>query len=363
MLNRVLALLGYPAHIVNRQLDGLLARLGLSRVPGALLVGLFIGAMAISTALSTIAAFDARPEPEEISLTQLALGRIASGAWIEFDARPLDGPHRATVQVAQGGRESIAVERVHYLVVDPDAPDHGTIVRFREPIPELESGAEVVHLDGTITEDSFNMRSLLEGWDLAARHPDVQFSDTRLLAYDFETPFREPSWTAAIVLGIVAAVLLAGAFVPYPIFRPGRREPAPAHATPIPLEVHGSLPTPRGPVVLRGTPATLERMDMAEVARMRWRYWGAGLGDVRRDVEEAVRRHGHATDQLVVHGPTGSVIWPIEPGARLDLESGDAFIGRRRRPALRVRGDDVAASLTFERAGDRDAAMAVLEGG
>lgn len=362
MLNRALALLGYPAHLVNRQLDGPLGRIGLSRLPGALLVGAFIGALAASTALGTLAAYDARPQAEAINLRQVAQGRLVSGAWVEFDARLLDGPHRATVQVSQGGGESIEVERVHYLVVDPEAPEHGMIVRFREPIPALESGGSSARLDGTITEDSFNMRSLLEGWDLAASYPDVQFSDTRLIAYAFETPWREPSWIGAMLLGAVAIVLLAGAFVPYPIFRAGRREPG-TPATPIPLAVHGSLPTPRGPVVLRGTPATLERMDVSEVARMRWRYWGAGLGDVRRDVEEAVRRHGEIGDQLVVHGPTGSVIWPIEPGTRLELESGDAFVGRRRQPALRVRGDGVQAAMTFRLPAERDAALAVLEAG
>ncbi len=58
-------------------------------------------------------------------------------------------------------------------------------------------------------------------------------------------------------------------------------------------------------------------MNVQEVARTRWRSWGAGLGDVRGVVEEAVRSHGAESERLVIDGPTGSVIWPIEAGERL----------------------------------------------
>jgi hypothetical protein len=279
-----------------------------------------------------------------------------------FDAQLLDGPHRATVEVSAGGGSATSVERVHYLVADPAAPDRGLIVRSSQPIGALDASADPVELDGTIAEDPFNMRSLLAGWGLAERYPGVTFSESRLVAYAFATPFREPSWLGAVLLGITTVLLVVGAFIPQPVLR--RRPVEPARGEPpIELAIHGVLPTPRGMVHLRGTPAQLAWMNVEEVARTRWRYWGAALGDVRGDVEEAVRAHGREGERLVIHGPSGSVIWPIEASERLSLDAGDAYLGLKRYPALRVRGDGAAATLTFDDAADRDAAADVLRRG
>jgi hypothetical protein len=128
------------------------------------------------------------------------------------------------------------------------------------------------------------------------------------------------------------------------------------------MGLHGELPTPHGPIRLRGTPARLEWMDVADVARTKWRYWGAELGDVRRVVEDAVREAGGEGEQLVIHGQTGSVLWPIDSDERLRLEAGEVFLGLRRLPALRVDGGGAAATLTFDRVADRDAAAAALSG-
>jgi hypothetical protein len=359
VLHRLLAVIAYPAHLVNGALLGALTRLGLRWLPGALVVGVALALLAISTASATLAAYDARPEPQEVTIAQIANGRIGSGLWVEFPGVLLEGPQRAMVQVSFGGGQSTEVERVHYLVADPAEPDRAMVVRFTEPIPALEGSTGPVHLDGTITEDPFNMRNLLDAWDVAERHPGVVFSDSRLIAYAFETPWIEPSWLGTGLLAVLALLLIGGAFVPQPMIRPAPLTPV-VGETPIRLTVHGSLPTPRGPVRLHGTPAQLEWMNVGDVARTRWRYWGAELGDIRRDVEDAVRAHGREGERLVVHGPTGSVIWPIEPGTSLEVTAGDAYLGFGRRPALRVRGDGVAATLTFADAASRDAAAAEL---
>lgn len=359
MLYRLVALFAYPAHRVNRLLDGLLARLGLGRVPGSLLLGLAVAALTVSTASATLAAFEAKPVARDVTLAQVANGRIASLLWVAFDAELLEGPHRARVNVSQGGGQSLQVERVHYLVADPAEPDRAMVVRFAEPIEALEASGGPVRLDGTIAEDAFNMRTLLEGWRLEDRHPGVVFSRSRYIAYAFETPWQEPSWLGTVLLGALALLFLGGALVRVPLFRRTRLAPMPG-ATPIPVTVHGVVPTPREPVRLRGSPAQLEWMNVEDIARTQWRYWGAELGDFRRDVEEAVRAHGRERERLVVHGQTGSVLWPIEGDVRLEVTAGDAYVGWRRLPALRVRGDGVAATLTFASAVGRDAAAAEL---
>lgn len=359
VLHRLAAILAYPAHLLNRALAGPLGRIGLGRIPGALPVGLALLALAASTASATLAAYGARPEPQPVTIANVVDGRITSGLWVEFDARLVDGPHLAMVEVSSGGGAPTLVERVHYLVADPAAPDRALIVRSVEPIAQLGASARPARLDGTITQDPFNMRGLIEEWGLTELYPEVTFSESRLLANAFSTPWQEPSWTGTAILGIAAALILAGAFIPQPVLRRTPAEPV-VGETPIRLAIHGELPTPRGPVRLLGTPAQLEWMNVEEVARTRWRYWGAGLGDVRREVEDAVRAHGPEAERLVIHGPTGSVIWPIEADERLGLEAGDAYLGLKRYPALRVRGDGAVATLTFADAAGRDAALAEL---
>ncbi|MGH2418283.1 MAG: hypothetical protein ACRDFY_08100, partial [Candidatus Limnocylindria bacterium] len=325
------------------------------------LLGLALAALTASTASATLEQEAERPTAVAVTIAEVADGGVTSGLWIEFDAELVEGPHRSGVQVGLGAGAD-TVERVYYLVADPVAPGRALVVRFAGPIPALESASGPVRLDGTITQDAFNMRSLLAEWDISERHPDLQFSETRLIAYAFATPFVEPSWLGTIIMGIAAAALLLGAFVPYPVVRP---VPATAVAgqTPISLAIHGTLATPRGPVRLHGTPARLEWMDVEEVARTRWRYWGAGLGDMRQEVEEAVRAHGRQGERLVIHGPAGSVIWPIEAGAGLEVEPGEAYAGLASHPALRVHGNGSTATLTFADAASRNAAAAALQRG
>lgn len=362
MLHRMLAIAGYPAHLVNRALAGPLGRFGLSRLPGALPIGLAIGLLAISSGRTTLAAAEARPEPQAASIAEVVDAGIGSGVWIEFDAELVEGPHRSNVEVSLGGGASQGVERVHYLVADPAAPDRALVVRFAGSIAALETSAGPVRLDGTITEDPFNMRTLLAEWGIADRYPELAFSESRLVAYAFETPFQEPSWTGTAVLAIVGAILLLGAFVPQPVLRTAVARPR-AGETPIELAIHGTLTTPRGAVRLRGTPARLEWMNVEEVARTRWRYWGAALGDVRQVVEDAVRAHGREGERLVIHGPSGSVIWPIDAERRLRFDAGEAYLGLASHPALRVRGEGAQATLTFNDAASRDAALAELQRG
>lgn len=361
-MHRALATIGLPAHAINRLLEPALKRIGLGALPGALLVALALAALASVSVFANLRAYEARPEPLAAEIGQIVESDIASGLWVEFDARLLAGPQRAIVQLSEGfGFDAGTVERVYYLVGDPERPDQAVVIRTGEPSPAIEQG-DPVRLDGTITEDPFNMGRLLEEWDLSAVAPGAEFNERQLIALGFETPFVEPSWAGAILLGGLAFVIVAGLLIPDPLFRPAggaepERGPMPVH-----LAVHGSLPTPHGPMRATGQAARLEWLAVEDVARTRWRYWGAGLGDVRRDVEEAVRAEGHLGERLVVHGSAGSVLWPVDDATALELERGTAFSGRGATPAIRFRSaDGVAAGImTFADGHARDRAFAEL---
>ncbi len=218
MLYRILAVVGYPAHLLNSLLSGPLGRIGLSRVPGALLVGLALAALAIASGNATREAYAARPVAQPATISDVVEGRVGSLFWIAVDGLLIDGPHITTVEVF-AGPQSTEVERVYYLFADPAAPEQAVIVRAQERVPALEAADGPVRLDGTVTEDPFNMQNLLAEWDPAALHPEVSVIDSRLISYGFETPFVEPSWIGTILLGGLAAVVLVGALVRQPILR------------------------------------------------------------------------------------------------------------------------------------------------
>ena len=114
-------------------------------------------------------------------------------------------------------------------------------MRAPERIPALEAADGPVRLDGTITEDPFNMRNVLAEWDPTALHPEVSVIDSRLIAYGFETPFVEPSWIPTILFGTLAALALVGALVRQPILRRSAAGAGAPGLTPIALAIHGDV--------------------------------------------------------------------------------------------------------------------------
>ncbi|MEO5986983.1 MAG: hypothetical protein ABIW50_09175 [Candidatus Limnocylindria bacterium] len=355
MRHRLLAVIGYPGHLLNRAFAGVLERIGLGRVPAGLIIGLAIGALAAANASSTAAAYELRPEPIPATVSEIEDGRVDSGLWVVFDAVLVDGPHVTQVEVFSGPGSS-TVERTYYLVADPADAERAVVVRARGLIPGFDTPGARTRMDGSITEDAFSMRALLRDWDPATRHPGISFGESRLIAFGFATPWQEPSYLGAALLGAAALVLAGGSLVRQPIVRIGGAGAGARGRTPIALVVHGELPTPRGPLRLAGTPAQLQWMSVEEAARVHWRYWGAALGEVRGVVESAVREHGSRGERLVLYGPTGSLIWPIERPFELAVEGGDAFMWFRRRPALTVKGEGAAVVLTFADPASRDAA-------
>ncbi|MEO6578955.1 MAG: hypothetical protein ABIO99_08685, partial [Candidatus Limnocylindria bacterium] len=266
MRHRLLAVIGYPAHLLNRAFAGSLSRVGLGRLPASLPIGLAIGALAISNAASTAEAYAQRPEPIPTTVSEIESGSIDSGLWVVFDAVLVDGPHLAALDVFSGNPTATQVQRTYYLVGDPDEPEHAVVVRARTPIDGLESPGSRLRIDGTITEDAFGMRRLLESWDPTSRHPDVTFGASRVIAYAFATPWQEPSYLVAALLGATALIVLVGAVVRQPIFRRTRAVAGVRGRTPIELEVHGDVVTPRGVVRVDGTPARLQWMTVEEIA-------------------------------------------------------------------------------------------------
>lgn len=250
----------------------------------------------------------------------------------------------------------------YYLLADP-AGDTALVLRSLHP-PD----AQPIRADGTLVTDSFNLKNLLATWDPEKRFGELDYSTYRLLALRVAPIFEDPSWIPAVLLGLLAALLLVGALIGYPVFRPQPAVALASHAPPlaageeIPVQIVGRVPTPHGSVRLEGARARLEWLPMTEVARTRWRYWGAALGDYRRDIEASMRAAGAGVRQLVVHSPVESVLWafPAEATDASRADPGELYFGLRRAPGIRLRGPGLDAYLAFASRAQRDRALAEI---
>ncbi len=112
-LMRLVALLGSPAHAVNRMTAGLLSFMPV-RVPGALVFALLLGIAAWGSAQATERAIATRPQPFQTSLGTLAEG--STSAWVAVSGL-LSGPHLDN-SIYASDRET------HFLRISDDPHDH-----------------------------------------------------------------------------------------------------------------------------------------------------------------------------------------------------------------------------------------------
>lgn len=464
LLARMLAAVGTAAHRVDRLVRHVLGWVRLSWLPGGLLVGVGLAWLTVSTVLSTVAAFDERPEPRSTSLAAVARGEVGSSSWVLMPALVSFDAFEAEVNVFEGGAAVDAVLYQYVLARDPDEPGMALVLRHRADVPSplrrtmdvtavadadeaaaardalgaAAAGADArivlveepdgapsaaaakspaaladvvdgggprivdVRLEmvsapadggqhwylvadeasgrryvmrsphpsdrvpawvaGTIVEDRFHMRLLLADWQPQGRFGGIEvLSDTRLLAWGSGPSFREPSWIPAVLAGVLTVLVLAGLAVGYPRFVRSDGAAAghlAARREAVDVQLIGRLPGPRGELRIDRIPGTLEWLPVSEVARTRWRYWGAALGDFRRDVEAAVREAGGDGEQLVVHSPVGSLMWSIESAKSPVVEAGEALVGLGRHPAVRIVARGTRLHLLFADSAARDRALA-----
>jgi hypothetical protein len=365
----LLAFLAMPAHAIDRGVSSVTRQLGVGWIPGALVVGLAIALLCASSIAGTLAAYEARPAPMPAEFADAIGDGVTSGEWILTEIALVDGPRNGTTQPG--------FTSAYYLVSPPDDPAHAMVARAVGPPPDFDESGDTATIDGIVSEERFNLGLLVGQLGFAERVPGVEIDSERILSIGARPVWQEPSWGPSIVLAILALLIAGGAAVPRPLFRPRERRRAVDAGDPpagmaagtspmadgpsstVPLRVEGTVPTPRGQA-RADADGELTWMPAGEVARMSWRYWGAGLGATRSDLERPGGSDGDASE-LVVHSATGSILWPVARDAGpLEIVPGDAFVGLRRLPAIRVHGPGVRAVLQFARREDRDRALAAI---
>lgn len=297
-----------------------------------------------------------------------ALEAIEAGTAVVATGRVIDPARFAACE--DGGACDGPDARWLYLFADPNG---ASAIVLRSPHPP---DALPVRLQGLFLNDTFELSEVLDSDWFAAIDADVP--TTRSLRAGSAPPITVPaSWVPAIVYAVLAAILLASLLVGYPVFA-ADADPEPQRALGIgdriDLELTGRLGREGGggAVMLERAPGGLERMPIAELALLLWRYGLLPRDQSRREAEERyVAESAGDRDRLVIHerdqsalvvvdrdGAAGEVhrghlhrIGGSVPAVRFRQGTSDAYLATR---SVEAR-DLVAGEIAGERNGERAA--------
>jgi hypothetical protein len=230
-----------------------------------------------------------------------------------------------------------------YRVTDAADPNQSGWVDSPHP-----PNGQPVTLNGVVTTDAARMEIVLATNEMQEALAGLRHPTGLVLADGIGPLVPEVSYLGAVLLGLVGAVLLASAAVPYPIFRrtDARRSshaPRPVVDELIPVDVDGQAPGSSGPERLRGASATIGWLPPRELARRAWH--------LRRDLPQA----GDDRPRLALLAVEGNFVVPIDPiREQLDVESGVIATGGALRPGLRLTAPGLRLTLAFAAPVQRD---------
>ena len=237
-----------------------------------------------------------------------------------------------------------------YLFADTNG---GSAIVLRSPHPP---DAIPVRLQGLFMHDSYDLGPVLASpWYAEI---DAEVPTDRAFAAGSQPPILVPaSWVPTIIFAILAALLLASQLVGYPVFARGA-DPAPRRTfspgDKIPVVITGRLANGRTRVELDRSPGAVERLPVAELAMLMWRYGMSGELS-RREAEERFTREAGSPDRLVINERDQSAIVLVERGpGGATAQAGELHRVARRSPAVRFRQGASEAFLTLRSAEDRD---------
>ncbi|MGZ8475774.1 MAG: hypothetical protein ACXWWQ_06075 [Candidatus Limnocylindria bacterium] len=237
-----------------------------------------------------------------------------------------------------------------YLFADAHG---GSATVLRSPHPP---DAIPVRLQGLFLHDSYDLAPVLASpWYAEI---DAEVPTDRAFAAGSQPPITVPaSWVPTIIFTILALLLLASQLVGYPVFARGA-DPAPRRTLSpgdrVPVVLTGRLANGRTHVELDRSPGAVERLPVAELAMLMWRYGMSGELS-RREAEERFTREAGAPDRLVINERDQSAIVLVERGpGGATAQTGELYRVARSSPAVRFRQGASDAFLTLRSAEDRD---------
>ena len=238
------------------------------------------------------------------------------------------------------------------------ATDHGRAVVVRSP---YAPDALPVDVWGVATTDRVRTEQAAAVPELQEALDGRRLPDTRLLAEGVTPPLTEVSYLPAMVLAALAAVILIGWLVGYPVFR---RRPIPDRISSWPLladdEVTADLygTDRRGPdsIIVDGAPARLALYLPDELDRRSWQF---ALGETGGPAP--AHRTAAAPAVLALASGEGPILVELDPPPNdLRLASGTVVHAGGARPGLRIRAAGIDLVAAFASVAERDRAIVAI---
>ena len=242
-----------------------------------------------------------------------------------------------------------------YLVAD-----RGRAVVVRSPHPP---DAMPVDVWGVATTDQVRAQQAAAVPELQAVLGDRRLPERRLLAEGVTPPLPQISYLPAMVLAALAAILIIGWLIGYPLFR-RRSAPDQIASWPlvagdeVPADLYGSDRRGSRRIVVGGAPARLALLASDELERRSWQFaLGEGVGP-----RSATSRHrGSATGVLALSSGEGPILLRLDPlPSDLRIASGTVVEVGRTRPALRIRTAGIDLVAAFASNAERDRAIVAV---
>ncbi len=238
------------------------------------------------------------------------------------------------------------------------ASDQGRAVVVRSPYPP---DALPVDVWGVATTDRVRTQQAAAVPELQDALDGRRLPDTRLLAEGVSPPLTEISYLPAMILAALAAILVIGWLVGYPVFRRG---PMPDRISSWPLlaadEVTADLYgiDRRGPtrIIVDGAPARLALYAPDELDR---RSWQLALGETGGPAP--VHRTADMPAVLALSSGEGPILVELDPPPDdLRLAPGAVVHAGGARPGLRIRTAGIDLVAAFGSVAERDRAIVAI---
>lgn len=245
-----------------------------------------------------------------------------------------------------------------YVAADPQS---GASLILRSPHPPH---LMPLRLEGLFLRDTFDLAPVLESDWLA--ESGVEVPTDRSLRAESRPPITvEASWAPTIAYAAIGLFLLASLLAGYPVFGSARCLEARRALEPgerIDVDLTGRLVDDVRTVPLARSPGAFERLAIADLALLLWRYGLLPRGQSRREAEEAfVAQAAGERDRLVIHERDQSALVVVgrEAGGST-VEAGRLHRVTGSVPAVRFRQGRTDAYLEARSNEERDRIAAAL---
>ena len=204
----------------------------------------------------------------------------------------------------------------------------------------------------------------------AAAVPELQdalggrrLPERRLLAEGVTPPLPEVSYLLAMILATLAAILVIGWLIGYPIFRRARI-PDSISSWPlrpgdeVPADLYGTDRRGSQRVVVDGAPGRISLLAPDELERRTWQF---ALGDAGGHAPARVHDAGAATGVLALTSGEGPILVELDPApSDLRVAAGTVVEAGQSRQALRIRASGIDLVAAFASIAERDRAIVAI---